>query len=42
LDDNDVQMDENGPLCDDIEATIAMCNALSDHHDAQCDASATL
>ena len=39
LDDNDVQMDENGVLCDDIDATIAMCNALINDHDAQCDAS---
>ena len=35
LDDNDVQMDENGLLCDDIDAAIAMCNALSDNHDAR-------
>ena len=42
LDDNDVQMDENGVLCDDIDATIAMCNELSDNHDVQCDASVAM
>ena len=29
-------MDENGLLCDDIDATIAMCNALSDNGDVRC------
>ena len=42
LDDNDVQMDENGLPCDDIDATVAMCNALSDNHDVQCDASVAM
>ena len=42
LDDNDVQMDENGPLRDDIDATIAMCNALSDNRDVQCEASVAM
>ena len=37
-----MQMDENGPLCDDIDATIAMCNALSDNRDVQCDASVAM
>ena len=32
-------MDDNGLLCDDIDVTIAMCNALSDNHNVQCDAS---
>jgi len=35
-------MDDNGVLCDDIHATIAMCDALSDNHDVQCDASTTV
>ena len=29
-------MDENGLLCDDIDVTIAMCNALSDNGDVRC------
>ena len=35
-------MDEDGLLCDDIDVTIAMCNALSDNHDAQCNASVAM
>ena len=35
-------MDENGLLCDDIDATVAMCNALSDNRDVQCDASVAM
>ena len=35
-------MDENSLLCDDIDATIVMCNALSDNHDVQCNASVAM
>jgi len=41
-DHNIVQMDKNSLLCDDIDATIAMCSALSNHHDAQCDGSVAM
>ena len=37
-----MQMDENGLLHNDIDATIAMCNALSDNRDVQCNASVAM